>query len=96
MVAESIHGHAVIEMVVASGRRWGRQELIDRIAQLHGPSARFHTCSAQDLSAEGLVAFLDAKGKFLETEEGLAFDASKLCGHSDAEPGQEGTTGNAR
>lgn len=85
MVVESIHGHEVINMVISSGRRWGRQELIAKIAELHGAEARFHTCSAQDLTGEGLVAFLDGKGKFIESEEGLAFDESKLCGHGDHE-----------
>lgn len=79
--AASIHGHDVIDMIIASGRRWGRQELTTTIAERFGSEAVFHTCSATGLSAEGLVEFLAAKGKFLENDEGLAMDVTKLCNH---------------
>jgi probable metal-binding protein len=46
-----------------------------------GEEARFHTCSAADLSAAELVAFLAAKGKFIPQEAGFSTHESKICKH---------------
>jgi probable metal-binding protein len=78
---ESIHGHDVINMIIDSGRRWGREELLSAISERFGSDAIFHTCSATEMNAKGLVEFLGAKGKFLENDEGLAMDVTKLCSH---------------
>jgi probable metal-binding protein len=79
----SIHGHEVIEMVVASGRAWRREELVEEVERRWGGSARFHTCSAQGMSAAELIRFLSEHGKFLESERGVTMDATKVCDHDD-------------
>ncbi|EAA7254538.1 hypothetical protein DPU22_15050 [Salmonella enterica subsp. enterica serovar Newport] len=46
-----------------------------------GEQARFHTCSASDMTAAELVAFLAAKGKFIAVEDGFSTHESKICRH---------------
>lgn len=77
----SIHGHEVIQMIVDADRAFSRCELIAEIESEFGPGARFHTCSAEDLSAEGLVDFLVSRGKFHGDDQAMALDPSKVCQH---------------
>lgn len=67
----SIHGHEVLQMMLASGESWTVASLEAAIRRRFGEEARFHTCSAENLSAAQLVAFLEKKGKFIAREEGL-------------------------
>ncbi len=78
---ESIHGHDVIEMILSAGRPFTRLGLVAEIGEKFGVDARFHTCSAEDMTAADLVEFLMAKGKFHIAEEGMTIDASKVCQH---------------
>lgn len=78
---ESIHGHDVIEMIVGSGLSYTRGGLVAAIGGRFGADARFHTCSAEGLTADGLVDFLMSKGKFRIEEDGMTIDESKLCQH---------------
>lgn len=78
----SIHGHEVLEMMIASEQPYSTASLIEAITQRFGHDARFHTCSAQDLTAAGLVAFLADKGKFIPVEDNsFTTSASKICQH---------------
>ncbi|MBP9643963.1 MAG: YecH family protein [Budvicia sp.] len=77
----SIHGHQVLEMMITSDQPYSTASLIDAITQRFGPNARFHTCSAQDLTAGALVDFLAAKGKFIPTDDGFTTSTSKICQH---------------
>jgi len=77
----SIHGHEVIEMIVASGRPWRRDELTREIDVRWGGQAKFHTCSATGMDSAELVQLLSSRGKFLESDEGVTMDHSKVCNH---------------
>jgi probable metal-binding protein len=46
-----------------------------------GPSSRFFTCSAENLTPEGIIDFIEAKGKFLVSEEGFQTSADLMCKH---------------
>lgn len=47
-----------------------------------GADKRFYTCSAENMTAAELVAFLEAKGKFMPAEgDGFTADRSKMCNH---------------
>lgn len=78
---ESIHGHEVIDMIQQAGRAFSRAELAGAIEERFGAGARFHTCSAEGLTAEGLIDFLAARGKFAGSDNALAIDPSKVCNH---------------
>ncbi|AOV96473.1 hypothetical protein A9798_05600 [Edwardsiella hoshinae] len=77
----SIHGHEVMHMMLASATPYTRDSLIAAIAQRFGADARFHTCSAHDLSAAELVDLLAARGKFVPADGGFTTQANKICHH---------------
>ena len=80
-MTQSIHGHEVLNMMIDSGRQWTSDTLIAEIEQRFGPDARFHTCSADGMSAAQLVEFLRQRGKFIDSADGFATDPSKICQH---------------
>ncbi len=77
----SIHGHEVLTMMINSGERYSAASLEAAIIMRFGEEARFHTCSAQNMSARELVLFLQQKGKFIAQEEGFTTHQSKICQH---------------
>ena len=78
---EQIHGHEVMQMMLESGKAYTRASLLIDIVARFGPSSRFFTCSAENLTPEGIIDFLEAKGKFLAGEEGFQTSADLMCKH---------------
>ena len=76
---KQIHGHEVMNMMLASGATYTKASLTAEIISKFGPDARFHTCSAEDLTAEGLVAFLEARGKFVPQASGFQTSPDLMC-----------------
>ena len=73
-----IHGHEVLRMM--EGRKFATSdELTAAIIAKFGADARFYTCSASDLDAAGIVAFLEVKGKFKPLDDGFTMDRAKVC-----------------
>lgn len=77
----SIHGHDVLNMMIESGEQYTEQSLVQAIDSRFGNNARFHTCSAENMTAAELVAFLAARGKFIPEDEGFSTHVSKICRH---------------
>lgn len=78
---EQIHGHEVLNMMMASGKNYTREGLVGDIRQKFGPDARFYTCSAEDMTAEQLVEFLESRGKFIQQPEGFQTSPDLMCKH---------------
>lgn len=78
---ESIHGHEVIHMIAEAKHAYSKDELVSEIGNKFGVFARFHTCSADNMTAGALVDFLIARGKFTGDEQALSLDASEICQH---------------
>lgn len=76
-----IHGHAVLEMMIASGQTYSRESLLTAINEKFGEAARFHICSGGGMTADELIVALSAKGKFIGTEDAFVFDPSRMCQH---------------
>ncbi|MCP5716208.1 YecH family protein [Klebsiella pneumoniae] len=77
----SIHGHDVLNMMIESGERYTKESLVEAIHARFGEAARFHTCSASEMTAAELVAFLAARGKFIPEADGFSTHESKICRH---------------
>ena len=77
----SIHGHEVMHMMLESDKPFTEATLVQTIKDQFGDDTKFHTCSAQDMSAEQLVALLKSKGKFVEVEGGFTAHDSRICQH---------------
>ncbi len=46
-----------------------------------GASAKYHTCSACEMSADELITLLERKGKFIISERGVETARDKICNH---------------
>ncbi|WP_039056687.1 YecH family metal-binding protein [Enterobacter sp. Bisph1] len=77
----SIHGHEVLNMMIETGERYTKESLATAIIQRFGETSRFHTCSAENLTASELVEFLASRGKFIPSDEGFSTHVSKICQH---------------
>ena len=78
---EQLHGHVVMEMMLQSGKAYTRASLLADIIATFGPNARFFTCSAENLTPEGLIDFLQAKGKFVPCPHGFQTSPDLMCQH---------------
>lgn len=56
-MTQSVHGHEVMEMMLAQGGQFTRASLKQAIDERFGAKARFHTCSASEMDAEALIDF---------------------------------------
>ena len=75
------HGHEVLQMM--EGHSYDSAEsLVAAIQEKFGPDERFYTCSAENLTAAALVAFLQERGKFMPAAgDGFTVDVTKVCHH---------------
>lgn len=80
-MADSIHGHEVMEMMLEMGDSFTERSLVEAIEAKFGAGARFHACSASNMTPAELVAFLKRKGKFTGSEDGFNTEKSRICGH---------------
>jgi probable metal-binding protein len=78
---EQIHGHEVMQMMLQSGKLYTRASLLTDIVAKFGPDSRFHTCSAENLTPEGIIDFLEAKGKFVPREGSFQTSPDLMCKH---------------
>ena len=78
---ESIHGHEVLRMIMDSGVSYTKESLEKAIMDKFGAEARFHTCSAERMTAKDLVEFLESRGKFKPSDGGFTADPDKICDH---------------
>lgn len=80
-MSNSVHGHEVMHFMLEKGGSFTRESLKNAVIDHFGADTRFHTCSAEGMSAEQLIDFLAAKGKFVEGAEGFNTQPEKICNH---------------
>lgn len=80
-MAESIHGHDVMRMMVEAGRPFTEAQLEEAIVQRFGKEARFHTCSASEMTPKELIGFLKVRSKFIVEDNRLSMAAENICAH---------------
>jgi probable metal-binding protein len=78
---ERIHGHAVLEMLLAAPRPMTREALLQATEEEFGADARYYTCSADDMTIGELVQFLLARSKVSETNGCLTAHREEMCDH---------------
>jgi len=76
-----IHGHEVLEMMLATGKTYTLDTLVQDIFAKFGREARFHTCSAANMTAVGLIEFLEAHGKLIQRVGGFGTSKELMCQH---------------
>ncbi|MBO9495441.1 YecH family protein [Thalassotalea sp. G20_0] len=70
---ESVHGHNVLNMIREQEVALSKEALLTAMSAEFGEEARYHTCSAQELTAAELVDQFVGKGKLIETSEGIQY-----------------------
>ena len=80
-MAQAIHGHEVMKMMIAENKTFSKQMLEEAIWQKFGTDTRFYTCSAQNMTAGELIDFLESRGKFIVSDEGFSTSAECICNH---------------
>ena len=78
-MTQSIHGHDVMRKMIESGEVYSQETLRSAITDWFGADARFHTCSAEDMTADALIAFLAERSKFMTEEGGFRVNESEIC-----------------
>ncbi len=78
---EQIHGHEVLQMMMASGKTYTKASLAEEILGKFGADARFYTCSAENMTAAQLVEFLDSRGKLVRQGTGFQTSPDLMCKH---------------
>lgn len=68
-------------MMMASNKAYTRESLEADIISRFGQDARFHTCSAEMMTAAELVSFLEARGKFVSQPGGFQTSPDLMCKH---------------
>ena len=76
-----IHGHEVMEMMLASGKTYTEDTLVQDIITKFGSQARFFTCSAEDMDAKQMVKFLATRGKLVHRDGGFQTSKDVMCQH---------------
>lgn len=71
------HGHEVLEMM--QGHSYSEKSLLEAIIARFGTDERFYTCSAENLTAQGLIDFLKEHGKFKPLGDGFTVDTTIVC-----------------
>jgi len=80
-MSEPVHGHEVMQMMIEAGASYTRDSLRAAIVARFGEDTRFFTCSADNMTPDELMDFLEARGKFIDKDDGFATDESKICNH---------------
>lgn len=80
-MSQSIHGHKVMELMLAQGGSYTAESLEQLMNATFGEASRYHTCSHKDMNAKQLIALLAERGKFVEAEQGFTTSESKICSH---------------
>jgi probable metal-binding protein len=75
------HGHDVLDFMIASGETYTRTTLAGAMHAKFGSGARYHTCSADNMTAEQLIEFLVSRGKFQGGEDGFTVATDRVCQH---------------
>ncbi len=75
----SIHGHDVMRKMIETDVPFTEASLKAAIDSWFGPNARFHTCSAENMTADELIAFLAERRKFFADGTGFRVDEDEIC-----------------
>lgn len=79
--SQSLHGHIVMRMIIDADPPHTRDSLGLAVDDAFGPEVRFHTCSAEQMDLDQLLAFLAERGKVDWRDGCLVSDPALVCDH---------------
>ena len=80
-MAETVHGHDVMQMMIDSNKTYTKESLEKAIIERFGNDTRFYTCSAENMTAAEIIEFLASRGKFDRLGGGFKTNPDKICKH---------------
>ena len=80
-VPASYHGHDVLHFLLEAEQAFSREEILTQVTERFGASARFHTCSAEGMDVERLLALLLSRGKIVPHDGGYVVAGHRICQH---------------
>lgn len=78
---EQIHGHEVMRMMIEEGKAYTNATLRAAIVDRFGDEVRFYTCSAENMTTDELITFLEDRGKFIDEGQGFKTEPDRICKH---------------
>jgi probable metal-binding protein len=86
-MSRDVHGHEILERLVAAGGSLPLVALRDAASSAYGHDATYFTCSARGMSFDGLIEFLSARNKVAVEGDTVTVFAENICrdggGHGD-------------
>jgi len=76
-----IHAHEVMHMMMEQGGAFSRDSLARAITERFGANTRFCSCSAAGMDVQGVIDFLESRGKFVACDDGFNTAQDKICNH---------------
>lgn len=70
-----------MQMMLELNRAFTCASLREAIVERFGSEARFHTCSAENMTADELIESLAQRGKFVERDSGFNTAPDRICNH---------------
>ena len=80
-MSEQVHGHEVMLMMIDSGEAYTKATLRAAIIERFGEDTKFYTCSADNMTVDELLVFLEERDKFIHEGEGFRTEPDKMCKH---------------
>lgn len=77
----SIHAHEALAFIDANAGKYGAETLPDALRAAFGDDARFHACSAADMTPEDLLVFLIQREKIVLAGSGFHLNRANICTH---------------
>lgn len=77
----SIHAHEALAFIDVNAGKYDAQTLPDALRAAFGAEARFHACSAVDMTPEDLLAFLLRRDKIVLHAGGFHLNRANICTH---------------
>ncbi|MFG0248809.1 MAG: YecH family metal-binding protein [Phycisphaeraceae bacterium JB051] len=78
---QQVHGHEVMQMIADANEPITESQLKEQIEAIYGPNPTFFACAIQDVDLQGILTFLKARGKVVETDGKLTTDIGLKCDH---------------
>ena len=83
MPPTSIHGHALLNYLIDQGGPVKVEALRKWAEKAHGAQTLYHTCSAANLTFDGILGFLQERSKVILQDGTVSALVSHVCSHDD-------------
>ena len=78
---QEAHVHDIMQMMMDSGEVYTRESLKKAIIDKFGITTTYCSCSVNMMTPDAAIEFLEARGKFIPSDQGFFTDESKKCSH---------------